>query len=64
MRILTFVIWIDDDWSNSNSIAVRLNFSGSSCSNGGGGSCGGGGGSGNIPVCTSNDDNSSQLKTK
>lgn len=59
MRILTFVIWIDDNWSNSNSIAVRLNFSGSSCNSG---SCGSGSNSGNIPVCTSNDDNSSTLK--
>jgi hypothetical protein len=39
MRILGFIIWIDDAWQSSNRIGFRLNLTGgSSCS---GGSCGG-----------------------
>jgi hypothetical protein len=56
MRILTFVLWMENNWSNSNSVAVRLNFTGNSC----GGGCGSGSSS-SIPVCTTNDANSSNL---
>ena len=47
---------MENNWSNSNSIAVRLNFTGNSC----GGGCGSGSSS-SIPVCTTNGANSSNL---